>query len=149
MISNNNNNNCLNFWDEACWFFYHWNKGRSSKFREGSRVRQTPEKGRRTYQPKRCGNNNKDDDNSPKNLNDNNNNTNGSPNLGQKTRPYSNQQKKRICKIVNFAVPADHRIKLKECEKKNKYLDFAREFKKNYETWRGRLYQSWLMYSVQ
>ena len=36
----------------------------------------------------------------------------------------------RICKIVDFAVPADHRIKLKECEKKDKYLDFARELKK-------------------
>ena len=47
-----------------------FNKGRSSKFHEGSRVRQTPEGGRRTYQPKRCGNNNKDEDNSPKNLND-------------------------------------------------------------------------------
>ena len=48
------------------------NKGRSSKFREGSRVRQTPEEGRRTYRPKRCGNNNKDEDNSPKTLNDKN-----------------------------------------------------------------------------
>ena len=47
-----------------------FNKGRSSKFREGSRVRQTPEEGRRTYQPKHCGNNNKDEDNSPKTLND-------------------------------------------------------------------------------
>ena len=28
-----------------------FNKGRSSKFREGSRVRQTPEEGRRTYRP--------------------------------------------------------------------------------------------------
>ena len=46
-----------------------FNKGRSSMFREGSRVRQTPEEGRRTYRPKRCGNNNKDEDNSPKNLN--------------------------------------------------------------------------------
>ena len=45
-------------------------KGRSSKFREGSRVRQTPEEGRRTYLPKRCGSNNKDEDNSPKTLND-------------------------------------------------------------------------------
>ena len=34
--------------------------------------RQTPEDGRRTYQPKRCGNNNEDEDNSPKNLNDKN-----------------------------------------------------------------------------
>ena len=57
--------------------------------------------------------------------------TDGSPNLGQKTRPYNNQQqKKRICKIVDFAVPADHRITLKECEKKDKYLDLARELKK-------------------
>ena len=41
-----------------------FNKGRSSKFRVGSRVRQTPKEGRRTYRPKRCGNNNKDEDNS-------------------------------------------------------------------------------------
>ncbi len=40
---------------------------------------------------------------------------------------------KRTCKIVDFAVPADHRIKLKECEKKNKYLDLARELKKTIE----------------
>ena len=45
---------------------------RSSKFRGGSRIRQTPEIGWRTYQPKRCGNNNKDENNSPKNLNDKN-----------------------------------------------------------------------------
>ena len=56
--------------------------------------------------------------------------TNGSPNAGQKTRPYNNQQKKRICKIVDYAVPANHRINLKECEKKDKYLDLARELKK-------------------
>ena len=49
-----------------------FNKGRSSKFRIGSQVRQTPEKGRMTYWSKHCGNNNKDEDNSPKNLNDNN-----------------------------------------------------------------------------
>ena len=35
-----------------------------------------------------------------------------------------------ICKIVDFAVPADHRINLKESEKKDKYLDLARELKK-------------------
>ena len=55
----------------------------------------------------------------------------GSPNPGQKTGPNNNQQqKKRTGKVVDFAVPADHRIKLKECEKKNKYLDLARELKK-------------------
>ena len=47
-----------------------FNKGRSSKFPEGSRVQQTPEEGQRTYRPKRCGNKNKDEDNSPKTLND-------------------------------------------------------------------------------
>ncbi len=36
----------------------------------------------------------------------------------------------RTCKIVDFAVPADHRIKLKEYEKEDKYLDLAREKKK-------------------
>ena len=48
--------------------------------------------------------------------------TNGSPNFGQKTRPYNNQQKKkkRTGKIVDFAVPADYKIKLKESEQKDK-----------------------------
>ena len=41
-----------------------------------------------------------------------------------------NNKKKRICRIVDFAVSADHRIKLKECEKKDRYLDLARELKK-------------------
>ena len=44
-----------------------------------------------------------------------------SPNTGQK---------KGICKIGDFAVPADHRINLKECGKKDKYLDLARELEK-------------------
>ena len=38
-------------------------------------------------------------------------------------------KRKRICNIVDFAVPADHRINLKESEKKDKYLDLARELK--------------------
>ena len=38
--------------------------------------------------------------------------------------------KKRTCKIMDFAVPVDHRIKLKEWEKKDKYLDLSRELKK-------------------
>ena len=49
-----------------------FNKGHSLKFHVGSGVQQTPEKGWRTYQPKHCGNNNKDEDNSPKTLNDKN-----------------------------------------------------------------------------
>ena len=65
-----------------------------SKFRDGSRVRQTPEEGREIYRPKLCGNNNKDENNSPKTLND-------------------KKKKKKLETIVDFAVPADHRIKLK------------------------------------
>ena len=45
-----------------------------------------------------------------------------------------NDKKKRICKIVNFAVPFDPRINLKESEKKDKYLDLARELKKLWDT---------------
>ena len=41
--------------------------------------------------------------------------------------------KKRNCKIVDFAVPADHRIKLQECEKKDKYPALAWELKKTME----------------
>ena len=39
-------------------------------------------------------------------------------------------EKKKICKVVDFAVLAEHKIKLKECEKSDKYLDLARELKK-------------------
>ena len=49
-----------------------FNKGCSLKFHVGSRVRQTPEEGQRAYWLKHCGNNNKDEDNSPKTLNDKN-----------------------------------------------------------------------------
>ena len=56
--------------------------------------------------------------------------TNGSPNIGQTTQPYNNQQKKRTYKIVNFAVPADHTLKLKESEKKEKYFHLAIDLKK-------------------
>ena len=70
--------------------------------------------------------------------------TNGSPNLTQTTRSYNNltqttrsynnqHQKKKTCKIVDIAVLADYRVKLKECEKRDKYLDLARELKKTLE----------------
>ena len=39
-------------------------------------------------------------------------------------------KRKRTCKIVDFAVPADHGLKWKESEKKDKYLDLTRELKK-------------------
>ena len=55
------------------------------------------------------------------------------------TRPTDNQQaKEKTCWIVDFAVPADHRVKLKESEKSDKYLDLARELKKTMELWKWR-----------
>ena len=48
--------------------------------------------------------------------------TNGSPNISQKTRPSDSQQKKRTW-IVDFAIPVNHRVKLKESKKQDKYLD--------------------------
>ena len=38
-------------------------------------------------------------------------------------------KKKRTSKIVDFTLSADRRIKLKESEKKDKYLDLSRELK--------------------
>ena len=39
---------------------------------------------------------------------------------------------KRTFKIVDFAVSVDHRIKLKENERKDKYLDLAEGLKKQW-----------------
>ena len=49
------------------------------------------------------------------------------------TRPYNNQQEKENCLIVEFAVPDEHKVKLKKNEKRDKYLDFARELKKSFQ----------------
>ena len=57
------------------------------------------------------------------------------------TRPKDSQQKKkkkkkkkrqreRNCRIVDFVVLADHQVKLKESEKRDKYQDLARKLKK-------------------
>ena len=55
--------------------------------------------------------------------------TNRSSNLGQKTRPYSNQQKKKreLAKLSTVLSRLTTEI---NCEKKDKYLDLARELKK-------------------
>ena len=44
-------------------------------------------------------------------------------------------KKKRACRIVDFTFPSDHRVKLKESEKKNKYLDLDREWEKLLKKW--------------
>ena len=40
--------------------------------------------------------------------------------------------KRRICHLVDFAILADYRVKMKKCKKINKCLDLAREIKKSY-----------------
>ena len=45
-------------------------------------------------------------------------------------KPNDNQDKKRTCRLEDFTVPADHWVKLKESEKRDEYLDIARELKK-------------------
>ena len=52
------------------------------------------------------------------------------PDLITIAKKKKKKKKKRTCKIVDFAVFADHRIKLKEYEKNDKYLHLARELKK-------------------
>ena len=42
-------------------------------------------------------------------------------------------KKKRTCRIVDFTVLADHRVKLKENENNDKYLNIAIELKKSVE----------------
>ena len=53
--------------------------------------------------------------------------------------PLNHQLRKctkyRTCKIVDFTVPADHRINLEESKKRDKYHDLVKELK-NYGTWR-------------
>ena len=40
------------------------------------------------------------------------------------------EEKRRTCYLVDFVVPADRKLKIKEHEKKNRYLDLARELRK-------------------
>ena len=37
------------------------------------------------------------------------------------------KKRERTSRIVDFAVPTDHRVKLKESEKKDRYLDLVKE----------------------
>ena len=65
--------------------------------------------------------------------------TNGSPYLGPKTRPYNNQPKKKKEENLQICSPVWPQNKTKESEKKDKYLDLAKNWK-NYGTWRWQLY---------
>ena len=46
------------------------------------------------------------------------------------TTTTTKKQQLRTYRIVDFAVPADHKVKLKEREKKDENLELAREQKK-------------------
>ena len=65
--------------------------------------------------------------------NDNNNDNNKTDHLISARIPdliitkKKKKKKKKTCEIADFAVSADHKIKLKENEKKDKYLELARE----------------------
>ena len=50
--------------------------------------------------------------------------------LARRTDVIIDNKKGRNCRSVDFAVLAKHRVKLKQREKKDKYLDLARESKK-------------------
>ena len=59
--------------------------------------------------------------------------TNGPLNFDRRPDLIIIKKEKKACKIVDLAVPADHRIKLKESEERDKYLDLARELEKTME----------------
>ena len=48
------------------------------------------------------------------------------------TNKKGKRKRKKACRIVDFAILADHRLEIKENEKSDKYLDFARELKKQW-----------------
>ena len=52
--------------------------------------------------------------------------TNVSFDLGHTNRRCDRQQKKRTCRILDFKNLPDHRVKLKEQQKSDKYLDTTR-----------------------
>ena len=52
----------------------------------------------------------------------------------QKKKQQQSNPTNRICRIVDFAVPADHRVKLKESQKKDKYIVLAKESIKLWNT---------------
>ena len=46
------------------------------------------------------------------------------------------KKKERTCRIVEFSFLADYRVKLKEYEKRDKYLDLAQGIEKICGTWK-------------
>ena len=55
--------------------------------------------------------------------------TSRSPNLGQTTRLSDSHKRKKTCRILDFAVLTNSRVKMKEREKRDMYLDLAQKQK--------------------
>ena len=49
--------------------------------------------------------------------------------IKKKKKKKKERKKKKTCRMEDLAVPADHSVKIKENEKKDLYLDLARELK--------------------
>ena len=70
----------------------------------------------------------------------------------KKERKKSVKKKKRTCLIVDFAVPADHRLKIKENENRNKFLYLNKKTttkqqkQKNKTKQNMEIYTKWIMY---
>ena len=47
-------------------------------------------------------------------------------------RKKKKEKKKRTCQLADFTILANHRVKIKESEKRDKYLDLARELKRHW-----------------
>ena len=54
-----------------------------------------------------------------------------SSNSQQQQKKKKKRKEKGTSRIVDFALPADHKVKLKESEKRGKYQDLAKELKEN------------------
>ena len=72
---------------------------------------------------------------------------NGSPNVGQKTRPYNNQQKRELAKLWTLMSQLTTEKNWKKVERKINTWTFLGNWN-NYETWKWQLYQSWLVLLV-
>ena len=51
------------------------------------------------------------------------------PKLKNQTKQKNKKNSQWTCWLVDFAVPTDHKVKVREDEKRGRYLDLARELK--------------------
>ena len=75
--------------------------------------------------------------------------TDGSPNFGQKARPYNNHQKIENLQNCRLCCPGWTQNKAERIWKEIEVSWPWEGIEKNYGTWRWQLYQSWLVLFVQ